>query len=117
MQFGPVVRAYLGYLLRNEQVVDDRASRREISAAYSPAETQIASVRFGRWLLCESHAKLKPNIISRSSRLLREMNCDCYLSIHASLSNTPRSGEVVQTKFGYLGVVRSGDSFYIFRPT
>src|SRR2546430_13638274 len=32
--FGPVVRAYLGYLKNEQEVVDDRASRREITAAY-----------------------------------------------------------------------------------
>src|SRR5258705_9735220 len=42
-------------------------------------ETQIASMRFGRWR-CESHAKLRTTI-SPSSRLLRQMNCDCCLSI------------------------------------
>src|ERR1700704_7169044 len=33
-QFGPVVSAYLGYLRNEQEVVDDRASRREISRAY-----------------------------------------------------------------------------------
>src|SRR6185503_8612093 len=33
-EFGPVVRAYLGYLRNEQEVVDDRASRREVSATY-----------------------------------------------------------------------------------
>src|ERR1041385_4050458 len=33
-EFGPVVRAYLGYLRNEQEVVDDRASRREITATY-----------------------------------------------------------------------------------
>src|ERR1044071_2181332 len=33
-EFGPVVRAYLGYLDAEQVVTDDRASRREVSAAY-----------------------------------------------------------------------------------
>ena len=33
-EFGPVVRAYLGYLRNEQEVVDDRVSRREISATY-----------------------------------------------------------------------------------
>src|SRR5258706_10738168 len=33
-QFGPVVSAYLGYLRNEQEVVDDRASRREVSRAY-----------------------------------------------------------------------------------
>src|SRR5687767_15572455 len=33
-EFGPVVRAYLGYLKNEQEVVDDRVSRREVSQAY-----------------------------------------------------------------------------------
>ena len=33
-EFGPVVRAYLGYLRSEQEVVDDRASRREVSSTY-----------------------------------------------------------------------------------
>src|SRR6476660_10067151 len=33
-EFGPVVRAYLGYLRNEQEVVDDRISRREVSANY-----------------------------------------------------------------------------------
>src|SRR5215213_9777065 len=33
-EFGPVVRAYLGYLRNEQEVVDDRVSRREVSRAY-----------------------------------------------------------------------------------
>ena len=32
--FGPVVRAYLGYLKNEQEVVDDRVSRREVSPTY-----------------------------------------------------------------------------------
>src|ERR1700704_3535703 len=32
--FGPVVRAYLGYLRNEQEVVDDRISRHEVSASY-----------------------------------------------------------------------------------
>ena len=33
-EFGPNVRAYLGYLRNEQEVVDDRASRHEINRAY-----------------------------------------------------------------------------------
>ena len=33
-EFGPVVRAYLGYLKNEQEVVDDRVSRREVSSNY-----------------------------------------------------------------------------------
>ena len=32
--FGPVVRAYLGYLRNEQEVVDDRVSRHEVNATY-----------------------------------------------------------------------------------
>ena len=41
-EFGPVVRAYLGYLRNEQEVVDDRASRHEIKRGYY-IETRIAS--------------------------------------------------------------------------
>jgi len=33
-QFGPVMQAYLGYLRNEQEVVDDRSSRREITSSY-----------------------------------------------------------------------------------
>src|SRR5437867_10922352 len=33
-EFGPVVRAYLGYLRNEQEVVDDRVSRHQVSVAY-----------------------------------------------------------------------------------
>ena len=33
-EFGPVVSTYLGYLRAEQEVVDDRASRHEVSPAY-----------------------------------------------------------------------------------
>src|SRR5215217_1834925 len=33
-EFGPVVRAYLGYLKNEQEVVDDRNSRHEVSTSY-----------------------------------------------------------------------------------
>ncbi len=33
-EFGPIVRAYLGYLKNQQEVVDDRVSRREVDRAY-----------------------------------------------------------------------------------
>src|ERR1044072_2832655 len=33
-EFGPVVRAYLGYLRNEEEVLYDRASRRDVSTNY-----------------------------------------------------------------------------------
>ena len=39
-EFGPVVRAYLGYLKNEQEVVDDRVSRREVSCHVLPPQFQ-----------------------------------------------------------------------------
>src|SRR5215467_13163184 len=45
-EFGPVMTAYLGYLSNEQEVVDDRASRREITASYYRRNSnRIAALR------------------------------------------------------------------------
>ena len=47
-EFGPVVRAYLGYLKNEQEVVDDRASRRR-SVRPIIVATPTASGPYARW--------------------------------------------------------------------
>jgi hypothetical protein len=109
-QFGPVVRAYLGYLRNEQEVVDDRASRREINAAYYRRNSnriralRQMAIRIAR----ETENDYIPELEAVAGDELR------LLFEHPPRSHTLKIGEVVQTKFRYLGVVRSGDSFYIF---
>jgi hypothetical protein len=108
--YGPVVRAYLGYLRNEQEVVDDRASRHEVNAAYYRRNSnRIRALR---------HMAIR---IARESRndYLPELEAVAgdelgLLFEHPPRFQTLKIGEVVQTTFRYLGIVRSGDLFYVF---
>ena len=110
-EFGPVVRAYLGYLKNEQEVVDDRASRREVSTTYYRHNSnRIKALR------------------QMAIRLARETHNDYLPELEAvgpnemSLlfgSEPPQAaglkvGEVLRNTFRFLGVVRSGETFYLF---
>lgn len=109
-QFGPVVRAYLGYLRNEQEVVDDRVSRREISAAYYRRNSnRIRALRqMAIKIARETGNDYLPELEAVAANELR------LLFEHPPRFQTLRVGEVVQTTFRYLGMVRSGDSFYVF---
>jgi len=109
-EFGPVVRAYLGYLRNEQNVVDDRASRHEVNRAYYlknsnriRALRQMA-IRIAR----ESHNDYLPELEAVASDELG------LLFEQPPRSNALKVGEVFQTTFRYLGSVRAGDVFHIF---
>lgn len=109
-EFGPVVRAYLGYLSNEQEVVDDRASRREITRSYYIRNSnRIRALR------------------QMAIRIARENKNDYLPELQAAASdelgslfeNPPqttslRVGEVYSNTFRFLGTVRSGDLFYVF---
>ena len=109
-EFGPVVRAYLGYLRNEQEVVDDRASRHEINRAYYIRNSnRIRALR------------------QMALRIARETEKDYLPELEAAardeLGNLferppkPASlsvGEVYNNTFRFLGTVRAGDIFYIF---
>jgi hypothetical protein len=109
-EFGPVVRAYLGYLKNEQEVVDDRASRREVSRSYYIRNSnRIRALR------------------QMAIRIARETENDYLPELEAaardelgSLFETPpdpanlRVGEVYNNTFRFLGTARFGDIFYIF---
>jgi hypothetical protein len=109
-EFGPVVRAYLGYLRNEQEVVDDRASRREINAVYYRRNSnriralRQMAIRIAR----ETENDYLPELEAVAADELR------LLFERPPRSQTLRVGEVIQTRFRYLGSIRSGDSFYIF---
>ncbi len=110
VEYGPVVRAYLGYLKNEQEVVDDRASRREVTAAYYRRNSnRIRALR------------------QMAMRIARETQNDYLPELEAVSAdefgllferpprlNALRVGEVFRTTFRYLGVVRSGEVFYVF---
>lgn len=110
-EFGPVVRAYLGYLRNEQEVVDDRASRHEVSASYYRRNSnRIKALR------------------QMAIRLARESDNDYLPELEAVAANelnmlfgprppqiaTLKVGEVLRNTFRYLGMVRAGEPFYLF---
>lgn len=109
-EFGPVVRAYLGYLKDEQEVVDDRVSRREISPAYYRRNSsriralRQTAIRIAR----ESGNDYLPELEAAARDELKN------LFENPPSINSLRVGEVVNNTFRYLGSVRSGEVFYIF---
>lgn len=109
-EFGPVVRAYLGYLRNEQEVVDDRVSRREISQTYYRRNSnRIRALR------------------EMALKLARQTNNDYLPELEAVARDEfgllfqarPRPeglkiGEVIQNTFRFLGSIRSTEVFYIF---
>ena len=110
-EFGPVVRAYLGYLKNEQEVVDDRASRHEVSAAYYRRNSnRIRALRqMAIRLARESHNDYLPELEAVSGN---EMNL-LFGSNPPQIARL-RTGEVVRNTFRYLGIVRAGETFYLF---
>ena len=109
-EFGPVVRAYLGYLRNEQEVVDDRASRHQVTVPYYRRNSN--RIRALRQMAVQ---------IARQTQndYLPELEAVAGDELHVIFERPPRFqtlkvGEVVQTTFRYLGVVRTGDTFYIF---
>ena len=109
-EFGPVVRAYLGYLRSEQEVVDDRVSRHEVNRAYYRRNSnriralrQIA-IRIAR----ESQNDYLPELeaVSRD-----EMGTIFQLPPRPE---NLRIGEISNSTFRFLGPVRSGETFYVF---
>jgi hypothetical protein len=109
-EFGPVVTAYLGYLNNEQEVVDDRASRREISAAYYRRNSnRIHALR------------------QMAVRLVRQSGNDYVPELEAVTTDefgtiferpprpaTFRANEIFANKFRFLGQVHAGENFYLF---
>lgn len=110
-EFGPVVRAYLGYLRSEQNVTDDSASRHEVSPEYYRRNSnRIRALR------------------QTAIRLARESGLDYVPELEAvardemgHLFDDPprpehlRAGEVLLNTFRYIGPVRGGnETFYLF---
>jgi len=109
-EFGPVVSAYLGYLSNEQEVVDDRASRREITGLYYRRNSnRIRALR------------------QMAIRLARQSGNDYVPELEAVtldefgtlFENPPkpsafRTNEIIGNKFRFLAAVHSAEVFYIF---
>lgn len=110
-EFGPNVRAYLGYLRDEQEVVDDRASRQEIRRAYYLHNSnRIYALR------------------QMALRIARESNSDYLPELEAvsqgefdQLFESPpkltdlQAGTTLEYKYKFLGAVAArGERFYLF---
>jgi hypothetical protein len=109
-EFGPVVQAYLGYLRDEQEVVDDRASRREISKQYYRRNSnRIRALRqMAVSIARETGNDYLPELEARTR--------DELATIFENPPNprTFRVDQVLADTFRYLGVVRAGEAFYLF---
>ncbi len=110
-EFGPVVRAYLGYLKNEQEVVDDRASRREVSAGYYRRNSnRIKALRqMAIRLARESHNDYLPELEAVSGDELNML-----FGSNPPQPASLKAGEILRNTFRFLGVVRAGESFYLF---
>jgi hypothetical protein len=109
-EFGPVMRAYLGYLRNEQEVVDGLVSKREITRAYyNRNSSRIRALR------------------QTALRLVRNTGNDYVPEIEAVTRDEMRNiferppalsaleaNQVINNTFRFLGVERTGDVFYIF---
>jgi len=110
-EFGPVVRAYLGYLRNEQEVVDDRVSRHEVSASYYRRNSnRIRALRqMAIRLARESSNDYLPELEAVAGNEFRIL----FGSTPPQIS-TLKAGDVFRNTFRYLGMVRSGEPFYVF---
>jgi hypothetical protein len=110
-EFGPVVRAYLGYLKNEQEVVDDRASRREVSASYYRHNSnRIRALRqMAVKLARETHNDYLPELEAVSAD---EMGL--LFGSNPPPAARLKVGEVLRNTFRFLGAVRVGETFYLF---
>ena len=110
-EFGPVVRAYLGYLKNEQEVVDDRASRHEVSATYYRRNSnRIKALRqMAIRLARQSHNDYLPELEAVAGDEMRLL-----FGSQPPQPSRLKAGEVLRNTFRYLGTVRAGETFYLF---
>lgn len=110
-EFGPNVRSYLGYLRNEQEVVDDRASRREIDRHYYLHNSnRIQALR-----------QMALRIARTSGNdYLPELEAFSQEEFAQFFEEPPKpaemqEGAMLEYKFRYLGTVLSrGEKFYLF---
>ncbi len=110
-EFGPIVRAYLGYLQSQQEVVDDRVSRNEVDRAYYVRNSnriralRAAAVRYARQTRNDYLPELEAVAADEFKILFDEAPDTQALEV----------GQVLYYQFRYLGTQPSGrDKFYVF---
>src|SRR5882672_510655 len=108
--FGPVMRAYLGYLSNEQEVVDDRASRREITSVYY--RRNLSRIRALR--------QMATQLVRQSGNdYVPELEAVTHDELGTLFERPPkptsfRANEIVANKFRFLAPVHTGEVFYLF---
>jgi hypothetical protein len=109
-EFGPVVRAYLGYLRSEQEVVDDRVSRHEVNRSYYRRNSnRIRALR----LIAIRIAKESQNDYLPELEAVSRDELGTLFELPPR-PETLRIGEISNNTFRFLGPVRSGEIFYVF---
>ncbi|HEX8136678.1 MAG TPA: hypothetical protein VF544_03720 [Pyrinomonadaceae bacterium] len=109
-QFGPVVRAYLGYLRNEQEVVDDRASRREVNRAYYRRNSN--RIRALRQMAIQIAEETGNDYLPELEAAARDELKNLFEE--PPQPGTFQPGDVLNNTFRFLGVVRAGEPFYLF---
>jgi hypothetical protein len=109
-EFGPVVRAYLGYLRNEQEVVDDRASRHEINPTYYRRNSnRIKALRqMALRLARETHNDYLPELEAVAADELG------LLFEQPPAATSLRQGQILRNTFRFLGTIKAGEQFYLF---
>lgn len=109
-EFGPVVRAYLGYLKNEQEVVDDRVSRHEVSPVYYRRNSN--RIRALRQVAIRIARETRNDYLPELEAVTRD-----ELKLLFERPPQPQSlriGEVVRGTFRFMGSVRTSEIFYVF---
>jgi hypothetical protein len=111
-EFGPNVRAYLGYLHNEQEVVDDRASRREIDRRYYLHNSnRIYALR----QMAMSIARASGNDYLPELEAVSQGEFEQLFEEPLPKVVELQEGSVLEYKLRYLGTVTSrGEKFYLF---
>jgi hypothetical protein len=111
-EFGPNVRAYLGYLRNEQEVVDDRASRREVQRSYYVHNSnRISALR----QMAVRIARASGNDYLPELEAVSQGEFGQFFEEPLPNAAELQEGAVLEFKFRYLGAVASrGEKFYLF---
>ena len=109
-EFGPVMRAYLGYLRNEQEVVDDRVSKREITRAYYHRNS--SRIRALRQIALRIVRNSGNDYVPELEAVTRDEMRNIFERPPAL--SALQANQVINNTFRFLGVERTGDVFYIF---
>jgi hypothetical protein len=111
-EFGPNVQAYLGYLRNEQEVVDDRASRREIKRSYYIHNlNRINALR----QMALQIARATENDYLPELEAVSQNELDQLFDDPLPKPSDFKVGELFEYKLRFLGTILSrGEKFYLF---